>query len=141
MSALDYADLIGSKLAIAVYGIWRTRGRRNLNTYLKGGRTSWMDIGLSVMATQASAITFLSTPGQGYLGGLGFVQVYFGLPLALIIIAAVFLPIYQKLNVYTAYEYLGKRFDTRTRVFGAGLFSSPTRAGRGTDRFMRLRLF
>lgn len=74
------------------------------------------------MATQASAITFLSTPGQGYLGGLGFVQVYFGLPIALIIIAAVFLPIYQRLNVYTAYEYLGKRFDSRTRVLGAGLF-------------------
>lgn len=122
MSALDYAVLIGSMLTIAVYGIWRTRGRRNLNTYLKGNQTSWMAIGLSVMATQASAITFLSTPGQGYLGGLGFVQVYFGLPIALIIIAAVFLPIYQRLNVYTAYEYLGKRFDTRTRVLGAALF-------------------
>jgi len=122
MSALDYVILIGSMLAIASYGIWRTRGRRDLKTYLRGRQTSWMAIGLSVMATQASAITFLSTPGQGYLGGLGFVQVYFGLPLALIIIAAVFLPIYQRLNVYTAYEYLGKRFDTRTRVFGAALF-------------------
>ncbi|HEX3716623.1 MAG TPA: sodium:solute symporter [Verrucomicrobiae bacterium] len=122
MSALDYVVLIGSLLAIAFYGIWRTRGRRDLNTYLKGGRTSWMAIGLSVMATQASAITFLSTPGQGYAGGMGFLQIYFGLPVALIIIAAVFLPIYQRLNVYTAYEFLGKRFDKRTRLFGAALF-------------------
>jgi Na+/proline symporter len=122
MNALDYAVLIVSMLAIAGYGIWRTRGRRDLKTYLKGGQTSWVAIGLSVMATQASAITFLSTPGQGYLGGLSFVQVYFGMPIALIIIAAVFLPIYQRLGVYTAYEYLGKRFDTRTRVFGASLF-------------------
>src|ERR1700752_3417957 len=122
MSALDYVVLIGSMLAIAVYGIWRTRGRRNLNTYLKGNRTSWMAIGLSVMATQASAITFLSTPGQGYLDGLGFVQIYFGMPVPLIIIAAIFLPIFRRLNVYTAYEYLGRRFDKKTRLLGAGLF-------------------
>ena len=83
---------------------------------------AWFAIGLSVMATQASAITFLSTPGQGYLGGLGFLQIYFGVPLALIIIAAVFLPIYRRLNVYTAYEFLGKRFDSKTRSLGAALF-------------------
>src|SRR5580658_5867795 len=123
MSALDFVVLIGSMLGIAIYGIWRTRGRRGLNTYLKGdGRTAWFAIGLSVMATQASAITFLSTPGQGYLGGLGFLQIYFGVPLALIIIAAIFLPLYRRLNVYTAYEFLGKRFDGRTRLLGAGLF-------------------
>ncbi len=123
MSPLDYIVLLGSLLGIAAYGIWRTRGRRNLNAYLKGaGRTPWWAIGLSVMATQASAITFLSTPGQGYLGGLGFLQIYFGMPLALITIAAVFLPIYRKLNVYTAYEFLGKRFDQKTRLLGAGLF-------------------
>src|ERR1700744_4629437 len=104
MSPLDFGVLLGSLLGIAAYGIWRTRDRRNLNAYLKGsGHTSWFAIGLSVMATQASAITFLSTPGQGYLGGLGFVQIYFGVPLALIFIAAVFLPLYRKLNVYTAY--------------------------------------
>ena len=74
------------------------------------------------MATQASAITFLSTPGQGYQSGLGFVQNYFGAPLALIVIAAVFLPIYRRLNVYTAYEFLGRRFDAKTRLLGAGLF-------------------
>jgi SSS family solute:Na+ symporter len=123
MSALDFVVLIGSMLGIAGYGIWRTRGRRDLSSYLKGdGRTPWFAIGLSVMATQASAITFLSTPGQGYLGGLGFLQIYFGVPLALIIIAAIFLPLYRRLNVYTAYEFLGKRFDGRTRLLGAGLF-------------------
>jgi solute:Na+ symporter, SSS family len=123
MSAVDFVVLFGSMLGIAVYGIWRTRGRRELKTYLKGdGKTAWFAIGLSVMATQASAITFLSTPGQGYLGGLGFVQIYFGLPIALIIIAAVFLPIFRQLNVYTAYEYLGWRFDIKTRLFGAVLF-------------------
>jgi SSS family transporter len=123
MSALDYVVLIGTMLGIAGYGIWRTRGRRSLDAYLKGrGKTPWFAIGLSVMATQASAITFLSTPGQGYSGGLGFLQIYFGVPLALIIIAAVFLPKFQRLNVYTAYEFLGERFDRRARLLGTGLF-------------------
>jgi len=123
MSALDFVVLIGTMLGIAIYGIWRTRNRSELNTYLKGDRkTPWFAVGLSVMATQASAITFLSTPGQGYLEGLGFVQIYFGMPIALIIIAAVFLPIFRGLNVYTAYEFLGSRFDTKTRLLGAMLF-------------------
>src|SRR5580700_11295687 len=123
MSPLDFVVLIGSMLGIAAYGVWPARGNRGLNTYLRGdGKTAWFAIGLSVMATQASAITFLSTPGQGYLGGLGFVQIYFGLPIALIIIAAVFLPIFRRLNVYTAYEYLGSRFDSKTRLLGAALF-------------------
>ena len=123
MNPLDFIVLIGSMLGIAAYGMWRTRGRRDLNAYLKGaGNTPWFAIGLSVMATQASAITFLSTPGQGYVGGLGFVQIYFGLPVALIIIAIFFLPLFRRLNVYTAYEYLGRRFDGKTRLLGAGLF-------------------
>ena len=123
MNPLDFIVLIGSMLGIAAYGMWRTRGRRDLNAYLKGaGNTPWFAIGLSVMATQASAITFLSTPGQGYAGGLGFVQIYFGLPVALIIIAIFFLPLFRRLNVYTAYEYLGHRFDGKTRLLGAGLF-------------------
>lgn len=123
MNALDYLVTLGVLVGIAAYGIWRTRGHQNLRTYLRGSReTRWFTIGLSVMATQASAITFLSTPGQGYESGLGFVQNYFGAPLALIVIAAVFLPIYRKLNVYTAYEYLGKRFDPKTRLLGAALF-------------------
>jgi Na+/proline symporter len=123
VNALDYLILVVALLGIAAYGIWRTRGKSDLNTYLKGaGQTGWLTIGLSVMATQASAVTFLSTPGQGYESGLGFVQNYFGAPLALIVIAAVFLPIYRRLKVYTAYEYLGHRFDRKTRLLGAGIF-------------------
>jgi solute:Na+ symporter, SSS family len=123
VNALDYAVLLGTMLGIAAFGIWRTRGRRDLNTYLKGtGNTKWFMIGLSVMATQASAVTFLSTPGQGYQDGLGFVQNYFGAPFALIVISMFFLPIYRKLNVYTAYEFLGRRFDAKTRLLGAALF-------------------
>lgn len=123
MNALDYVVLLGTILGIAGYGVWRTRGKASLHTYLKGEKnTHWLLIGLSVMATQASAITFLSTPGQGYESGLSFVQNYFGAPLALIVISAVFLPLYRKLNVYTAYEFLGKRFDTKTRLLGALLF-------------------
>ena len=123
MNALDYIVLVGVLVGIAAYGMWRTRTQGDLRTYLKGaGRTHWLTIGLSVMATQASAITFLSTPGQGYESGLDFVQNYFGAPLALIFIAVVFLPIYRRLNVYTAYEYLGRRFDPKTRLLGAGLF-------------------
>lgn len=123
MNAFDYVILLGTLVGIAAYSVWRTRGRRDLRSYLQGrGRTPWIVIGLSVMATQASAITFLSTPGQGYEDGLGFVQNYFGAPFALIVIAAVFLPIYRRLRVYTAYEYLGQRFDAKTRLLGAALF-------------------
>jgi SSS family transporter len=123
MNPLDYLVLFATMLGIAAYGIWLTRGQRGLRAYLKGsGTTGWLTIGLSVMATQASAITFLSMPGQGYEDGLGFVQNYFGMPLALIIVAAVFLPMFRRCNVYTAYEFLGRRFDTKTRLLGAGLF-------------------
>jgi SSS family solute:Na+ symporter len=123
VNPLDYAVLFGSILAIALYGVLRTRGRRNLHDYLRGQKKqSWLIIGLSVMATQASAITFLSTPGQGYSGGLSFIQNYFAMPLALVIIAALFLPLYRKLNVYTAYQFLGTRFDTKTRLLTAALF-------------------
>src|SRR5262249_43467826 len=107
MNILDFVVLIGSVVGIAAYGVWRTRGRRVLSHYLRGNQTTgWLVIGISVMATQASAITFISTPGQGYQDGLGFVQNYFGAPLALIVISAVFLPMYRRLNVYTAYEFL-----------------------------------
>ena len=123
MNQLDFVVLIGSMVAIAAYGAWHTRRHRNLNHYLRGDETvGWLTIGISVAATQASAITFISTPGQGYESGLDFVQNYFGMPLALILIAAVFLPIYRRLNVYTAYEFLGRRFDTKTRLLGAFLF-------------------
>ncbi len=123
MNSLDWFVLLGTMLGIAAYGTWRTRHTDNLNTYLKGNRnTGWLTIGLSVMATQASTITYLSLPGQAYENGIAFIQNYFGLPLALIIVCAVFLPIYRKLGVYTAYEYLGKRFDAKTRLLGASIF-------------------
>ena len=132
MNGLDYAILLITVLGIAAYGAWHTRGRHTFKTYLKGsGDTPWLVIGISVMATQASAVTFLSTPGQGYLGGLGFVQFYFGMPIALIIIAAVFLPIYRRLNVITAYEYLGQRFDLKTRLLGASVFLLQRALGAG----------
>lgn len=123
MNALDWFVLLGTMLGIAAYGTWRTRHTDNLNTYLKGNRTTkWGTIGISIMATQASTITYLSLPGQAYESGIAFIQNYFGLPLALIIVCAVFLPIYRKLGVYTAYEYLGKRFDQKTRLLGAAIF-------------------
>ncbi len=123
MSWIDYAVLVSTLLTIALYGYWRTRRDQDLGHYLHGDATiRWGTIGLSVMATQASAITFLSTPGQAYESGLGFVQNYFGLPFALIVVCAVFIPIYHRLKVVTAYEYLGQRFDQKTRLLGALLF-------------------
>ncbi len=123
MNLLDWLVLLGTVVGIAAYGAWHTRGTRSLTTYFKGSSANgWGTIGLSVMATQASAITFLSIPGQAYESGVGFVQNYFGLPLALIIVCVVFLPIYRRLGVYTAYEFLGRRFDAKTRVLGAILF-------------------
>jgi Na+/proline symporter len=123
VNVADWIVLLGTIVGIAAYGSWRTRHVRSLNTYLRGNTsTGWGTIGLSVMATQASAITFLSIPGQGFESGIGFVQNYFGLPLALIIVCTVFLPMYRRLNVYTAYEFLGQRFDKKTRLLGAGLF-------------------
>ncbi|MGZ0016980.1 sodium:solute symporter [Yeosuana sp. AK3] len=120
---IDWVILGLTLLIIVIYGTWQTRGSKNVNDYLKGGNTSkWWTIGLSVMATQASAITFLSTPGQAFNDGMGFVQFYFGLPIAMIIICMVFIPLYHRLNVYTAYEFLEKRFDLKTRTLTAILF-------------------
>jgi Na+/proline symporter len=108
---------------IVVYGTYVTRKNQNVTDYIKGGSDSkWWTIGLSVMATQASAITFLSTPGQAFHSGMGFVQFYFGLPIAMVIICVVFIPIYHKLKVYTAYEFLEGRFDQKTRSLAAILF-------------------
>ncbi|AJR03904.1 sodium:solute symporter [Siansivirga zeaxanthinifaciens] len=123
LSFIDWSILIATLLAIVGYGTWQTRGSKNVQDYLKGGNTSkWWTIGLSVMATQASAITFLSTPGQAFNDGMGFVQFYFGLPIAMIIICLVFIPLYHRLKVYTAYEFLEKRFDVKTRTLTAILF-------------------
>lgn len=123
MIALDWFVLFLTMFLIIFYGIWKSRGSRNMEGYLRGGDSmKWATIGLSVMATQASAITFLSTPGQAFESGMGFVQNYFGLPLALIVVCAVFIPIYYKLKVYTAYEFLESRFDVKTRSLAAILF-------------------
>jgi len=123
MSGIDWIVLGATLFAIVAYGAWKTRKNKNLESYLKGNNSeNWATIGLSIMATQASAITFLSTPGQAYESGMGFVQFYFGLPLAMIIISIFILPIYYKLKVYTAYQYLEQRFDVKVRAFTAFLF-------------------
>ncbi len=136
MSLIDAIVLISTLAFIVAYGSYVTRGSKNVKDYLKGGNTSsWWTVGLSVMATQASAITFLSTPGQAFNDGLGFVQFYFGLPIAMVIICLVFIPIYHKLNIYTAYEYLESRFDLRTRTFTAILFLIQRGLGAGITIF------
>lgn len=123
MKPLDWAVLLGTLAFIVGYGVWKTRGIKNVGTYMRGGSDSkWYTIGLSIMATQASAITFLSTPGQGFEDGLGFVQFYFGVPLAMVILSATIVPIYYRARVYTAYEYLEQRFDLKTRQLTALIF-------------------
>ena len=123
MNSLDWIVLSGTLLFIVSYGIWKTRGSRNIEGFLLGDKSmKWGTIGLSIMATQASAITFLSTPGQAYLDGMRFIQIYFGLPLAIVIICVAVIPIYHRLKVYTAYEYLENRFDLKSRFLTAFLF-------------------
>ena len=123
MSAPDWAVLVLTLAGIVAFGTWRSRGVHTTESYLRAGKDiRWWTIGLSVIATQASAITFLSVPGQAYQDGLGFVQFYFGLPIAMVLLSAIALPVYHRLRVYTAYEYLEQRFDRRTRQFTALLF-------------------
>lgn len=124
LQPLDWIVLSATLFFIVAYGVYKTRkSDSGVQDYIKGGNdTKWWTIGLSVMATQASAITFLSTPGQAFHSGMGFVQFYFGLPIAMVIICMVFIPIYYKLNVYTAYEYLESRFDLKTRSLAAFIF-------------------
>ena len=119
----DWTVLILTLLTIVLYGTYKNRKNKNVEDYVKGGNSSkWWTIGLSVMATQASAITFLSTPGQAFHSGMGFVQFYFGVPIAMVVICMVFIPLYHRLKVYTAYEYLENRFDKKTRILTAILF-------------------
>lgn len=123
MALIDWIILCGTLLFIVVYGTLKTRGSKDVNQFILGNNESkWWTVGLSVMATQASAITFLSTPGQAFHDGMGLVQLYFGIPLAMIIICIVFIPIYHRLKVYTAYEFLEDRFNLRTRTLAAILF-------------------
>ncbi|MCR9290953.1 MAG: sodium:solute symporter [Bacteroidetes bacterium] len=123
MHFIDWLVMLAVLLGIVAYGVWKTRSVSSVKSYLLGDRDlPWWTIGLSVMATQASAITFLSTPGQAYDDGMRFAQFYFGLPIAMVILCIFFLPIYYRLKVYTAYEYLEGRFDLKTRTFTAILF-------------------
>lgn len=123
MSIIDWTILVGTLLFIVMYGAWKIKGGTSIQSYIRGdNESSWWAIGLGVMATQASAITFMSTPGQAFHDGMGFVQFYFGLPLAMIIIAVTFIPIYHKLKIFTAYEFLESRFDLKTRSLTAVLF-------------------
>lgn len=123
MSIIDWIVLVFTLAGIVLYGVWKSRNAKNIEGYLLADRQlPWYNIGLSVMATQASAITFLSGPGLGFSDGMRFVQFYFGLPLAMVVLCITFVPIFHKLNVYTAYEYLEKRFDNKTRTLTAFLF-------------------
>src|ERR1017187_2496775 len=123
MSTIDWLVMSTTLLVIVVYGMWKSRNTKNIKGFLLADRKlPWYHVGLSVMATQASAITFLSAPGQAYSDGMRFLQFYFGLPLAMVVLCITFIPIFRKLNVYTAYEYLEKRFDEKTRLLTAFLF-------------------
>src|SRR5690606_29978623 len=132
MILLDWIILVGTLLFVVLYGIYKSKGSRNIEEYvLANNETRWFTVGLSVMATQASAITFLSTPGQAFHDGMGFVQFYFGLPLAMIVICMVFIPVFHRLKVYTAYEFLENRFDKKTRTLAAVIFLIQRSVGTG----------
>lgn len=123
MRALDWSILVASLVLVTVYGLWRSRGSDSVHKYLLAGKTMpWYAMALSIMATQASAITFISTTGQSYVDGMRFVQFYFGLPLAMVILCATAVPVFHRANVYTAYEYLERRFDAKTRALVSVIF-------------------
>ena len=123
MRPLDWVVMFGWLTFIVSYGLYRGRGSTTVNKYFLAGKTMpWYAMGLSIMATQASAITFISTTGQSYVDGMRFVQFYFGLPIAMVILSATAVPIFHRANVYTAYEYLEKRFDSKTRSLVSGIF-------------------
>jgi SSS family transporter len=123
MRPLDWIVLVGALVSMVVYGLYKGRGSNTVNKYLLAGKTMpWYAMAFSIMATQASAITFISTPGQAYVDGMRFVQMYFGLPIAMVILAATAVPIFHRANVYTAYEYLEQRFDSKTRALVSAVF-------------------
>jgi Na+/proline symporter len=123
MTPLDWVVMVITIIAIPSFGLWRGRGSKTVNQYLLAGKTMpWYAMGLSIMATQASAITFIATTGQAYVDGMRFVQFYFGLPVAMVILSATAVPIFHRAGVYTAYEYLEKRFDSKTRALAAIVF-------------------
>ncbi|MGA3259785.1 MAG: sodium:solute symporter, partial [Bryobacteraceae bacterium] len=123
MRALDWVVLLASLVSIIAYGLYRSRGSNTVDRYLLAGKTMpWYAMALSIMATQASAITFISTTGQSYVDGMRFVQAYFGLPIAMIVVCAVVVPAFYRARVYTAYEYLENRFDAKTRALASVIF-------------------
>src|SRR3569623_1449106 len=123
MRPLDWVVLLTTLLSIVAYGLYRSRGSNTVDRYLLAGKTMpWYAMGLSILATQASAITFISTTGQAYVDGMRFAQFYFGLPIAMVILSATAVPIFHRAGVYTAYEYLERRFDAKTRVLVAIVF-------------------
>ena len=123
MNAIDWVVLFGALSLIVGYGAWKTRGAKNMQSYLLGNKSlPWWTVCISIMATQASAVTFLSTTGQAYEDGMRFIQFYFGLPLAMIILSVTAVPLYHKLKVFTAYQYLETRFDLKTRTLAAFFF-------------------
>src|ERR1700712_2745249 len=123
MSSIDWAILIATLAGIIIYGIYKSTTTKNLDGYFLSNRSMpWYLVLLSIMGTQASAITFISAPGQAYTDGMRFVQYYFGLPLAMVVICVAFVPIFSRLKVYTAYEFLENRFDRKTRTFTSFLF-------------------
>ena len=123
MNPLDWAVLFGWLVLLVSFGLWRSRGSNSVNQFLLAGKSMpWYAMGLSIMATQAGAITFISTPGQSYVDGMRFVQFYFGLPLAMVILSATAVPIFHRAKVYTAYEYLEHRFDAKTRALVTVVF-------------------
>src|SRR5579883_2807463 len=123
MKPLDWIVLASTLISIIAYGLYRSRGSNTVDRYLLAGKTMpWYAMGLSIMATQASAITFLSTTGQSYVDGMRFVQFYYGLPLAMIVISAYVVPVFHHAKIYTAYEYLEKRFDAKTRALASIIF-------------------
>src|SRR6202790_5609120 len=123
MTTLDWIVLFGWLAFLVSYGLGRGRGSNSVNQFLLAGKTMpWYAMGLSIMATQASAITFISTTGQAYVDGMRFVQFYFGLPIAMVILSATAVPIFHRANIYTAYEYLERRFDSKTRALASVVF-------------------
>src|ERR1700730_4510084 len=123
MRSLDWVVLVGSLIFIVTYGLYKSRGANTVNRYLLAGRTMpWYAMALSIMATQASAVTFISTTGQSYVDGMRFVQFYFGLPIAMVILCATVVPVFHRAKVFTAYEYLEQRFDSKTRALASAIF-------------------
>src|SRR6202166_3722422 len=123
MRPLDWIVLGTALFSIVAYGLYRSRGSNTVDRFLLAGKTMpWYAMALSIMATQASAITFISTTGQAYVDGMRFVQFYFGMPIAMVIVSATAVPLFQRANVYTAYEYLEKRFDGKPRALASPVF-------------------